>query len=472
MSHVYVSRRCVLIGLVVFGMLFFAAQIYLLKWAGTSGIFSLSSLWGGQSHEHPRKIPPYRATKVFADASAKFSVPVFLIEPDCLTSIALLWRTEMKESVPGKCKHLCGERNVTTFGVLDSRLISQDFLLFLEEHIDIRCTVLYGPDPRLITVDNQETGEIPLHYLFEYSGQFIHLVVFYERAGSYLWHGAARADQLSSRRMSLLSPCFQNLNLRKLKFGGTFAGAYDKMEFRTRRADGVNLRIPKDINRFLEQIPFSRHLECNYDQARAFGRSYGRDGTPEALAFRQSARDLLEKGKRVLDELGIRFWLSSGTCLGWFRECDIIAHSQDVDFGMWIKDYNSQIIQEFDSRGLTLKHQFGRISDSFELSFVDDGIKLDIFFFYDEKDHMWNGGTEVRSGNKYKYVFPKFTLCWAELLELRVRVPCDTKRYIEANYGKEWNQKVTTWDWKRSPPNVRPNGQWDREEWGEVIQIF
>ena len=40
--------------------------------------------------------------------------------------------------------------------------------------------------------------------------------------------------------------------------------------------------------------------------------------------------------------------------------------------------------------------------DSFELSFQGGDIKLDMFFFYEEPDHMWNGGTQARTGNKYK----------------------------------------------------------------------
>ncbi|XP_022087266.1 fukutin-like [Acanthaster planci] len=473
MSHVYISRRRVLIGLVVFGALFVATQVCLfsmLRWAGHS--LSLSSVWGGQAHKHPRKISPYRATKVFSSASAKFSVPVFLIEPECLTNISLLRTAEMNKIYPGQCKYLCGPRNVTTFGILDSRLISKEFFSFLEEILKMKWIILYGKDPRHLPMDHRDTPEIPLHYLFDYSGQFIHLVVFYERSNSYLWHGAVQLDPTRPGRMWPPLSCFENVDLRKLKFGGTYAGAYDKMEFTTTQADRLNLLVPKHIDRFLDQIPFSRHIECNYGQVRVFRAAYGRDESPEAQAFRQAARDLLEKGKQVLDELGIRFWLSSGTCLGWFRECDIIAHSQDVDFGIWIKDYKSHVIKELDSRGLTLKHQFGRISDSFELSFMDDSIKLDIFFFYDERDHMWNGGTEVRTGNKFKYIFPKFTLCWTELLGLKVRVPCNTRQYIEANYGQEWNQKVTTWDWKTSPPNVRPNGRWNRDEWTEVIQMF
>jgi hypothetical protein len=29
-------------------------------------------------------------------------------------------------------------------------------------------------------------------------------------------------------------------------------------------------------------------------------------------------------------------------------------------------------------------------------------VKLDIFFFYEEEDHMWNGGTQASTGQKFK----------------------------------------------------------------------
>ena len=45
-----------------------------------------------------------------------------------------------------------------------------------------------------------------------------------------------------------------------------------------------------------------------------------------------------------------------------------------------------------------------KVEDSFELSFrtVENDVKLDIFFFYEETDHMWNGGTQARTGRKFK----------------------------------------------------------------------
>ena len=47
--------------------------------------------------------------------------------------------------------------------------------------------------------------------------------------------------------------------------------------------------------------------------------------------------------------------------LGWFRQCSVISHGKDMDIGMWIKDYNKQLIDEFQNNGLYLEHLFGRV---------------------------------------------------------------------------------------------------------------
>ena len=83
---------------------------------------------------------------------------------------------------------------------------------------------------------------------------------------------------------------------------------------------------------------------------------------------------------------------------------------------------------------------------------------------------MWNGGTQARTGNKYRYDFPAPALCWSELAGLAVRVPCDYAPYIEANYGSGWRVPQERWDWKRSPPNVRPNGRWPEATWAHTVQ--
>ena len=47
---------------------------------------------------------------------------------------------------------------------------------------------------------------------------------------------------------------------------------------------------------------------------------------------------------------------------GWFRQCDIIPYSKDVDLGIWIKDYKPEMVQAFEKAGLPLRFLFGKVS--------------------------------------------------------------------------------------------------------------
>lgn len=89
---------------------------------------------------------------------------------------------------------------------------------------------------------------------------------------------------------------------------------------------------------------------------------------------------------------------------GYLRQCDIIPYSQDVDIGVFAKDYKKELLPAFLSHGFKLHHTFGEPNDSYQIAFEYNKIKLDIFFFYSEKNRqiVWNGGTEARSGYKFK----------------------------------------------------------------------
>lgn len=53
--------------------------------------------------------------------------------------------------------------------------------------------------------------------------------------------------------------------------------------------------------------------------------------------------------------------------------------------------------------GIWMFTVFLQVEDSFQMSFKTfDNIKLDIFFFYEEGTYMWNGGTQAKTGKKFK----------------------------------------------------------------------
>ncbi|OCU00964.1 hypothetical protein XELAEV_18006743mg [Xenopus laevis] len=237
-------------------------------------------------------------------------------------------------------------------------------------------------------------------------------------------------------------------------------GMEDLQELILITTDQLKMWIPKEPSAFLRKKLHSRFLECRYKEAQSFFQLYPDDYAFDAIEFRMHAKRLLHLAALTMGNIGVTFWLSSGTCLA------------------------------FHKAGLQLTNKFGKVEDSLELSFIEKhNGKLDIFFFYEEENYMWNGGTQAKSGKKFKlkmifvfvhsvalnksrYLFPKFTLCWTEFEELKVQVPCEAKEYVEANYGKNWDVPVKDWDWKNSPPNVQPNGMWPVDEFAEVMQIY
>ena len=106
--------------------------------------------------------------------------------------------------------------------------------------------------------------------------------------------------------------------------------------------------------------------------------------------------------------------------------------------------------------------------------------RLGSFSYYadpaDKRDHLWSPillrtfWWQARTGKKFIYMFPRHTLCWVQLAGMLVRAPCDTQAFVAANYGADWRTPVQEWDWKRSPPNVAPYGQWPPDTWPRTIQ--
>ncbi|KAJ4919641.1 hypothetical protein JOQ06_002082 [Pogonophryne albipinna] len=314
---------------------------------------------------------------------------------------------------------------------------------------------LRGDDPRLASLDTLSGNQIPLHFLLRLHGHIIQVVFLYERSGNYLWHGALRLKPGMERRFA---------SFKRLDYG-RHAGAYDRPELVLTVSTALMFEFLETFPVFLSEQKHARFPGVPTPR---------RSELPAALS-----RRLLSGGRGVSEESEVA--ASSGGAdvsspqhpllaeqrhlPGLVRQCSVISYSRDVDIGIFIADFRPDIIAAFRTAGLSLKHKFGKVEDSLELSFLSEDVKLDVFFFYED-------GDIARSGRKFKYVFPGFSLCWAELLDLKVRVPCETLDYLSANYGPMWSVPLRSWDWKTSPSNVQENGAWPVAEWAELIQVY
>ena len=174
--------------------------------------------------------------------------------------------------------------------------------------------------------------------------------------------------------------------------------------------------------------------------------------------LRLNKTDALENlisAKEIFDSLGIDYWLTDGTLLGYYREHDFIKHDFDLDIGSFIKDYNGKIITEFLDRDWKLRRILGRKDLGLELSFTRNDLTLDIFFFYEENGKYWHAAWETtpKGFNMIKYYYEPFELTVGEFLGFNFKIPKDTLKYIVTKYGEGWNKPVKNWDWADGPSN-------------------
>lgn len=102
--------------------------------------------------------------------------------------------------------------------------------------------------------------------------------------------------------------------------------------------------------------------------------------------FHKHGLEALDAFNSCMNEHHYSYSLAFGTMLGAIREGDFIPHDDDLDFAMWINDYDDNLINHLKSYGFKLKHSFSINDDSIgkEDTFEFKGVLLDIFYFYKE----------------------------------------------------------------------------------------
>jgi|GEM_PF-982231 len=182
-----------------------------------------------------------------------------------------------------------------------------------------------------------------------------------------------------------------------------------------------------------------------------------KDRRPQPVSKQVVVENLLD-ARSILDSLGISFWLTDGTLLGYFREGDFIEHDRDVDLGLMIESYSEDIVPAFRERGFEVKYVLGEKKRGLELSFVRNRVNVDLFFFYREGDRIWHAGWEGidkgRKRNLIKYYYEPFDLREIEFYGARFNVPADTLKYVETKYGESWRTPIRDWDWAMGPANA------------------
>ena len=177
---------------------------------------------------------------------------------------------------------------------------------------------------------------------------------------------------------------------------------------------------------------------------------------------------------RALKRLKIPVFLSSGTCLGYFREGKFIDYDYDIDVGIMATDYTPKIVDEMEKENLILYRVLGKPKVGLEMSFrlpntvLGKYAKIDIFLHYKEVDKKgnakisWYTYAAPKFVKKVKYRVNNFKLAQVNFMGTDVYVPSPTLNYIEEHYGDDWmipKKPFTEYSYSSSPVSIVKNNK-------------
>ena len=147
-------------------------------------------------------------------------------------------------------------------------------------------------------------------------------------------------------------------------------------------------------------------------------------------------KENLETISDILNKNNITFWLSEGTSLGARREGDFIDHDDDVDLGIWYKDYKrfKKIIPHLIVKGFTIDKQ--QLNNTL-LCLSRNNEKIDIDFTGKDIDCI--ACKTKRADCKSCNPMLKYLKNMSCINFLGNKYLCPDIDYLEYLYGKDWN---------------------------------
>ena len=164
-------------------------------------------------------------------------------------------------------------------------------------------------------------------------------------------------------------------------------------------------------------------------------------------------RNLAEIGA-ILDTLGIEWFFMAGTLLGAMREADIIEHDEDTDLGLMPGTDTTHIHAALVEAGYNLPAVYGAPDDGYEMCFVKDGVKTDLFCFYETNGTFWHAADGPEKRRLY-FHFTPFDLRECYQLGFKGYMPDPPYRYLAENYGCDWSVIKTKWQFWTDAPSMR-----------------
>ena len=127
--------------------------------------------------------------------------------------------------------------------------------------------------------------------------------------------------------------------------------------------------------------------------------------------FLRDSPGLIRAAKNAFDEIGVVYWIEFGTLLGAERHQDLISHDLDVDFGMFLNDYDAEHEKIFKKYGLRKVREILVDDGMFarEETYIFGEATMDIFYFKQRKNGLCCTYSFLpEEGSSYDYTIEKY----------------------------------------------------------------
>jgi hypothetical protein len=262
-----------------------------------------------------------------------------------------------------------------------------------------------------------------LYYFFAKNNHIIQVVVFHKRK-NFLWIGSINSFEIFKL----------GLNVNQINYG-QYEAAFDPFDLSEQTLNNQSIKVPKELMHFISQINSSQFIECDYKTAEWLSKSYPTYSKPSIYKNDVTVESLISM-KALMKEFVMPFWIGSGTLLGWYRQCGVIPYISDTDFVTWALYASNEMTDKFakNKMNLTLFYVYGVPDNALQYAFYTkkSDSRVDLFFAYYENNHYTYSAHFPSKKYYFRYIYPHYRLCSAELLGYKVLVPCNPEEVVSA----------------------------------------
>lgn len=199
--------------------------------------------------------------------------------------------------------------------------------------------------------------------------------------------------------------------------------------------------LPASINALDIALTEFRHLGEDKEENNALQAAISTVRAPEANFNVRLASLALSDLASIFNEIDLKFFLVSGTLLGYEREGKLLDHDKDIDIGVigWEKQYDICLALQ-KSNKFTISAHFlkGHTSHYIPIQHNATGSWIDIFIYFDQGDKLVTG-VDFFFGYRQTFAFTPFELKPVNFLGVDMYVPSDADLNLTENFGN-WRE--------------------------------